>query len=365
MSGDGLGQSYRGSIALIGWAAFVVVCAGVKLASPVLVPVVLGAFIATVNFPLVFWLYRRRLPLPLSIASALLADTVMVALLSWLMVVSAAQLSDRLPIYLSRLRQLQAQASGLLHAYGVEGKLQELLEPGSVVGAMASLAGDVAVALTELLLAVTIAGFLLFRFGRASAGTASAPMTHSERVRRAVREMYRYIALKTLTSIGTGLLVGGWLALVDADLPISLGLLAFFFNYVPTLGAVVATGAGILVALLHGGPEHVALVAAGYAVINVGVGNVVEPRVMGRALGLWPLVVLVSVVFWGWLLGVVGALLSALLTQTVRLALLATPDLRAIGLLLGPAPAAVPNRASQADLVEEAMPASIRRKPSA
>jgi predicted PurR-regulated permease PerM len=140
-------------------------------------------------------------------------------------------------------------------------------------------------------------------------------------------------------------------------------LIAFLLNYIPTLGSIVAGVTAVGMALLQHEPQHAGMVALGYLVINTAIGNVFEPRVMGRALGLWPVVVLVSVVFWGWLLGVMGAVLSALLTQTLKLLLLATPDLRAIGIALGPTPIAPAMRASQADLLEEAMPPSGRAPP--
>src|SRR5690606_26582643 len=110
----------------------------------------------------------------------------------------------------------------------------------------------------------------------------------SERVRKAVREMYRYIAIKTGTSMATGLLIGAWLWLLDAELPILFGLVAFLLNYIPTLGSFIAAIPAIFVALLQNGAGHAAGVALAYVAVNIAVGNVLEPRVMGRALGLWP-----------------------------------------------------------------------------
>ncbi len=358
-----LGHAYRGTLVLIGLAAFVVVCAGVKLAAPVLIPVVLGGFIATVNIPQVFWLYRRRIPLALCVVLALLADAVALGAFSSLLVGSATQLSSRVPRYIESLRLAQQHASGMLRPLGVQTELREMLDPGAVLAWMASLAGDVAVLITNFVLALTIAGFLLLRFTRFSSGSAAGRTLRTEAVRHAVREMYRYIAIKTLTSIATGFLIGAWLWAIDADLPVLFGLVALLLNYIPTLGSIVAAGTAIGVALLQHGAQHAGMVALGYVVINPAIGNVFEPRVMGRALGLWPVVVLISVLFWGWLLGVIGAVLSALLTQTLKMVLLATPDLRAIGLALGPTPAATSVGTTPADLLEEAMPTSSRARP--
>src|SRR5690606_124369 len=204
-----------------------------------------------------------------------------------------------------------------------------------------------------------IATFLLFRFAKPTRDTGVS-MMRTQSFQHAVGEMYRYIAVKTLISMATGASIGLWHWTIDADLPVLFGLIAFLLNYIPTLGSIAAGVIATAVGLLQYGVEHALLLALGYVVVNVLFGEIIEPRVMGRALGLWPLVVLLSVVFWTWMLGMVGAVLSALLTQAVKLMLLATPDLRPVGLALGPRPASPPTRESQVDLLEEAMPQSVR-----
>src|SRR5690606_25296239 len=141
---ENFSQSHRGSFVLLSLAALVVVCAGIKLAAPILAPVVLGAYIATVNVPLVSWLYGRRVPLILTVATALLADAVMLGGFSWLLIGAVARLSGQLPLYLSRLELVEAQASEALFRLGLSIRLYEVLDPASVVGMLASLATDLA-----------------------------------------------------------------------------------------------------------------------------------------------------------------------------------------------------------------------------
>ncbi len=345
-------------------AAFVIICAGVKLAAPILVPVVLGMYIGTVNVPLVLWLYRRRVPLAATVACALAADAVVLAGFSWLLIGAVARLSLLLPVYLAHLQDVAEQASGALRGAGVAFSLFDFIDTASLVSMIASLAGDVAGVVADLVLALIIAAFLMFRFASGGRDELGTSVLRTEQFRRAVREMYRYIAIKTLVSMATGASIGLWLWGIDADLPILFGILAFLLNYIPTLGSLAAGILGTLVGLLQYGPEHAALVASGYIVVNVIFGEIVEPKVMGRALGLWPLVVLLSVVFWGWLLGIIGAVLSALLTQALKLVLLSTPDLRAVGLALGPVPRGPARRETEADLLDEAMPHSSRHPPN-
>lgn len=365
-SGVGWAETHPGSVGVIVLACFVIVCAGIKLAAPILVPMVLGAFVATVNIPLVMYLYRRRVPLVLTVVTSLVADAIALGAFSSLLVGSAAELSGRLPDYFSKLGQVEEQFSGSLSALGIQGKLVEALDPSAALQLIAALVGDIASVLWNIVLALIIAAFLLFRFinlgggGRGSNGSKSASVMGTERVRRAVREMYRYIAIKTGTSMATGLFVGLWLWLIDAELPILFGLLAFLLNYIPTLGSFVAALPAILVGLLQQGVGHAALITGAFVIINIAIGNIIEPRIMGRALGLWPSVVLLSVLFWGWMLGIVGAVLSALLTLTVKLILLSTHDLRKIGLALGPRPKTKAIHTAQEELLEEAMPQTSR-----
>lgn len=358
---DGLGrwvETHRGGSALILAAAVVVVGVGIKLAAPVLVPALLGAFVATANLPLVIALYRRGLPLVLTIGLALVVDALLLGGLSALLVVSVAELSERSAEYLASLQRAEAVASERLRGLGVEETFLRTFNPGDALGFFASLIGDIATGLWNGVLAIIIAAFLVFRMAKLSVDSGAASRTEGARLGRAVREMYRYIAIKTATSLVTGLFIGLWLLGMDADLPILFGLLAFFLCYIPTLGSIIAALAAVGLGLLQHGLGHATLIALGFAVVNIVIGNVVEPRVMGRVLGLWPLVILLSVLVWGWLLGVVGAVLSALLTLAVKLLLLATDDLRPLGLMLGPRARPAPSDHHDDVLLEETMPRS-------
>jgi len=115
------------------------------------------------------------------------------------------------------------------------------------------------------------------------------------------------------------------------------GLLAYLLNYIPTVGQIIAAVPAITLALIQLGPGQALVVAGGFGAINLAIGAV-EPRVMGQALGLSALVVLVSMVVWGWLLGPVGALVSAPLTMVIKHSLAHSEDLRWMADLLGPSP---------------------------
>ena len=350
-------MSHPGSLAIIVLACLVVLCAGVHLAAPVLIPMIIACYLAIVSVPAVVTLRARRVPVPLATLLALIVVTGVLAGLVGLVVRATAELATRWPIYQSLLLKEAQELSGWLARQGLEPSLSEFVAPTTVGALVAGLVSDVASLLWSLTLAVIIAAFLLLRFVPI-VGTSAHVV--SEPLLRAVREVNRYVIIKTATSAATGLLVGTLTWLLDADLPLLYGLLAFVLNYIPNLGSVIAAVPPVVLALLQQGFGEAVVMASGYLAINVTIGNFIEPRIMGRALGLSPLAVLLSVIFWGWLLGVTGALFSALLTLLVKLLLLATEDLRPLGRALGPRrlPGEEPALAD-ASLIDEALPQTV------
>ena len=149
--------------------------------------------------------------------------------------------------------------------------------------------------------------------------------------------MNRYIAIKTSVSVLTGLLVTTFLWILNVDFPVLWGLVALLLNFIPTIGSIIAGVPPVLLALVQLGPTEALLVVAGFFAVNTIVGNVLEPRYMGRGLGLSALVVFLSLIFWGWLLGPVGMLLSVPLTMSAKIALEASPGTLWLARLLAPA----------------------------
>ncbi|MCA9428815.1 MAG: AI-2E family transporter, partial [Candidatus Omnitrophica bacterium] len=153
----------------------------------------------------------------------------------------------------------------------------------------------------------------------------------------------RYIGIKTTVSALTGLLVWLSLVLIGVDFPVLWGILAFLLNYVPNIGSIIAAVPAVILALVQMGVGSALLVTGIFVAINMVMGNVIEPRYMGRGLGLSTLVVFLSLVFWGSMLGPVGMLLSVPLTITAKIALEANPGTAWLAHLLGPADAASSN----------------------
>ncbi len=151
-----------------------------------------------------------------------------------------------------------------------------------------------------------------------------------------LKTVHSYLVIKSMVSIATGVLITVWLTFLGVDYPVLWGLLAFLFNFVPNIGSIIAAVPAVMLATVQLGLGTAAYTALGYVVVNVVMGNVIEPRYMGKGVGLSTLVVFLSLVVWGWILGPVGMLLSVPLTMIVKLACEANPKTQWIAVLLGP-----------------------------
>jgi len=166
------------------------------------------------------------------------------------------------------------------------------------------------------------------------AALKNTPETY-ENLSQIADHVKRYLALKTLLSLTTGVLITVWLTILNVDYAIVWGLIAFLLNFVPNIGSLIAAVPAVILALLQHGPATALLTAFGYIVVNISIGNFIEPRLMGQRLGLSTLVVFLSLIFWGWVLGPLGMLLSVPLTMVVKIILQSHEDTRWIAILLG------------------------------
>ncbi|MCU7945070.1 MAG: AI-2E family transporter, partial [Candidatus Thiodiazotropha sp. (ex Cardiolucina cf. quadrata)] len=228
-----------------------------------------------------------------------------------------------------------------LSGLGVEFNAQALttyFDPAKAMGMAGKLMSSLGNVLTQAFLILITVIFMLFEanaFQEKLKNHAESPERSLARVEAITSSIKQYMVIKTSTSLLTGLLVMGWLWMMDVDYPVLWGMLAFLFNYVPNIGSIIAAVPAVLLALIQFGPEATLWTAVGYLVVNSVVGNVIEPRFMGKGLGLSPLIVFVSLVFWGWILGPVGMFLSVPLTITMKIFLDSNRDTRGLAAMLG------------------------------
>ena len=199
----------------------------------------------------------------------------------------------------------------------------------------------VASALSYVLLVVLTMIFMLFEALNFPAKLEAALGPHSQLLRYVDAigaQIVRYLEMKTLISVLTGVLLGGWTALLGVPFPLLWGLLAFALNFIPNIGSILAAISPVLLALILHGGGRAGLVAVGYLAVNIGIGNLLEPRLMGRRVGLSTLVVFLSLILWGWVWGAAGMLLSVPLTMVVKIMLENSRDLKWVAVLLSRKP---------------------------
>lgn len=332
--------------ALLLAASLVIVVAGLKVGAPILVPIALSIFLAITLMPAVSWLQRRRVP---TLAAILLVVLTTFAALGGIISIatqSVNQMRLALPRYQAQFLALQESVLGVLRQRGLElptGLDASMISPARVLdmasGALVGLAGF----MSSVALVLLISIFILLEADGFPVKIRTAlklPNLDLGRFAKIGDEVQQYLVMKTVISLATGALLGVWVWAMGLDFPIFWGLLAFLLNYVPNVGSILAAIPPVLLALVQLGPKGAVLVSAGYIVVNMVLGNMVEPNLMGRRLGLSPLVVMLSLVFWGWVWGATGMLLSVPLTMVIRIMLENTEEHRWIAVLLGPTPAA-------------------------
>lgn len=323
-------------------ACLAILAAALQQARELVVPFLLAAFVAVACEPPLAWLRARGLPNALALAVMLAGILTAAVGLGALLGASVDGFRAALPAYLAQLHEHAAGLQAWLAARGVE--LPTEPDPSFFLELVADLLSGFGGVLANVAFILLTVAFILAeslelpaRLRAALGGSRAA-----DALAGFAGGVNRYLAVKALTSLLTGALVAGWLALLGVHHAALWGLVAFLFNFIPTIGSFLAAVPAVLLALLQGGPALAALAAAGYLAVNVAVGIALENRLMGRQLGLSALVVFASLVFWGWLLGPVGMLLSIPLTVVIKLGLEANPATRPWAELLGPGTTTTP-----------------------
>jgi len=335
-------NSQRGLRFLVIAAALVIIIGGVNQAQSVLVSFLVAVFLAMLGTPPVLWLERKRVP---SFVAVLLVVGGMIVILLIIGAIVGASISSfytELPVYQARLQEQVSAFQSFWASKGVRHMDKVLLgyvNPGAVMSLTARLFAELGAALSNIVLILLTVAFILFEassFPVKLRAVLGDPLQAFPQFTRFVGDIERYMAIKTIISLATGILVGILLSVIGVDFPVLWGFLAFLLNYVPNVGSTIAAVPAVLLALIQLGIGRAAMAAAGYMAINFILDNVIETKLMGRRLGLSTLVVFLSLIFWGSLLGPVGMVLCIPLTMTLKFACQNNEGTRWIAVLLAP-----------------------------
>jgi predicted PurR-regulated permease PerM len=325
-------------------AAVVIIIVGIHQAQQVLAMLLASVFLAVIGTPQVHWLERKRIPSAAAVLIVIAGMLVILLMCGVLVGTSIKSLSDALPFYYARLQQHALALTKLLAGFGVAVHSKDLLAHvnpevvnkwivGSFAGASSVVSASVVVLLTVSFILFEASSFPIKL--RAALGD---PRAHFPRFIKLVDDVKRYVVIQTAISLTAGVLIGTWLAIFGVDFAVLFGLLTFLLNFIPNVGSVIALIPIAFLTLIQFGAGRAALVSAGYVVVVFLLGNVVQPRLMGQKLGLSTLVVFLSLLFWGSLLGLIGMVLCVPFTMALKFSLECNEDTRWIATLLGRAP---------------------------
>lgn len=340
----------NGLIVLVTLASAVVVIAGLQAARDVIVPVVLASFLAVVSYPITHLLKTKcRFPHWLAVTVTVFADFGFLTGLVFLMNYLTSSVTT---VFLGKYNTMFQQKYGELVAFlkenGWDGEaqrlmsgLQELLSGQRMMELTTSLMSRAASMITVTTIVLILMTFFLGEaplFKRNLAKLSSEEDSGLGKFTNAVIGIQKYLIIKTLISFITGVLAWALCLAVGVDLPLFWAILAFILNFIPTFGSIVAAIPPMLLAWLMQGSSEMVVIGIGYLAINVTLGNLVEPMLMGRQFGIATCVVLLSVIFWGWIWGPIGMLLAVPISMLVKLALESSKDLRWIAQLIDDPP---------------------------
>ena len=346
MSESRSGFSGAGLQFLVAAACLVVIVAGLRAAAPLVLPFLVAVFLAVVSVPLIGQFQRWRVPRPLAVLGTVLLAVGAIGVLALVVGRSVNDFGAAAPRYQARLQALIDSGLVLGADLGLpieDWSTLELLPFGSIFDLLGGTLGAITSFASNTFLVLLTVSFILIEAAGFSAKLREAFGAHVQfgQLERMMQQVQRYLAIKSAVSAATGVLLGLWVAAFGLDFALLWGLVAFILNFIPTLGSIIAAVPAVLLAIVQFDLARAGVIALGYVGINVIFGNVVEPLLMGRRLGLSALVVFVSLVFWGWVWGPVGMLFSVPLTMSIKIALENTRDFRWVAVMLDANPRAL------------------------
>ncbi len=323
-------------------AAMIVIIAGVIMAESIITMLLLAFFISVIGAHLVAWFDQKKVPHVLSVIIVMVGMLSIIIGLSGIIGGSISSFTSHLGKYEDRLTGIISSASQEFSHLGFSfstQKLTEMFDPVKILDITATTLGQLGNVMSNTTLIFFIVLFVLLEmksislkskiFGASSTGKT---MKNISRIEKSVRH---YLVIKTIVSLLTGVLVGIWLSIIGVEYAILWALIAFLLNYIPNIGSVIAAIPAMLFTWIQLGFIPMIWVMAGYLAVNLFIGYFVEPRVMGRGMGLSTLVVFLSLIIWGYILGIVGMFLSVPLTMTLKIILEYNESTKPLAAMLG------------------------------
>ncbi|WP_290919636.1 AI-2E family transporter [Halodesulfovibrio sp.] len=329
-------------------ACILIILFATRYAQGIVIPFLLSMFITIVVTVPVGWLRKCGLSHFLAVVTVVIIALFLEVGVALFLGKSATQFSQAIPKYQEQLSGVMSSVDIWMKNHNIDlldSGISEVLNPNVVLSFANSFITGLGRVLSNVALIMFTVFFMLLESHYLPLKLQSIDKAEKssllEKCSFILESTKQYISLKALTSLATGLFITVGLTIVGLDFAPLWGFLAFLLNFIPNIGSVIAAAPAVLLAGLQLGSFEVVSVIAIYLTVNIVIGNMVEPALMGQRVGLSTLAVFLSLIFWGWLLGPVGMLLSVPLTMTIKYGAEAYTQTRWIAVLLGSAPSEV------------------------
>ncbi len=341
--------------------------------APILKPFFVALFLSYLIYPVIEYLVQKRVPRFLAYPIVFLLIFGIFYVLGVIITVQVNEFMQNLDIYKLRLTDIFTQFTAVLQKYsilerfGLDStlidfkeyspleKLEELvlskLDLSKVTGYIGTSLGSFLDIVANLLIMAFFMIFLLLEFERLPARIKYAYGDEADFILGVIDEVDRsvrkYLVVKTMVSLVTGIVYTIILWIAGVDFFLLWGLTAFLLNYIPYIGSYIATAFPVIVALILISPLSALVILIILLSVQIVMGNIVEPKLLGRELNLSPVVVLISLAFWGWLWGLVGMFLSIPITATIKIIMEHIPGTKNVARLMSDVVEAPPERKSE------------------
>ncbi|MCT4534900.1 AI-2E family transporter [Halodesulfovibrio sp.] len=316
-----------------------------RSAQSIVIPLLLSIFIAIIITVPIDFLRRGGLSTFFSVGIVIIVTLFFEAGTALLLGKTISQFSRSLPEYQSQVSGMVSRTIEWLNSHGIDmsdSGISDTLNPDLVLSFANSFISGLGSALSNITLIMFTVLFMLIEARNLPLKIQAIDNNNGgellDKYRYVIKSTKQYISIKALTSIATGILITVGLSIVGLNFASLWGFLAFALNFIPNIGSIIAAAPAVLLAGLQFGAVEVFAVISIYLIVNIVIGNMVEPAILGNRVGLSTLTVFLSLLFWGWLLGSAGMLLSIPLTMVIKYGAEAHPQTRWLAILLAPAP---------------------------
>jgi AI-2 transport protein TqsA len=345
----------------VNMAAFIIIIAGVIYAKSIITPFLLALFISIICAQPISWLVKKRIPKGIALIIVVLGMVILFSGFAFLIGGTLSSFSGNLSKYESTLTTMSNSFINSLNEKGFNiqpEQVTNLIQPAKILEYTATALNTLINMMGNTFIIFLIILFILMEFGSFSI-KARAIRNESDKsisyISTILQNIRQYLAIKTLLCLATGVLIYIALLIIGVDYPLLWALIAGLMNYIPNIGSIIATLPTVLFALIELGLGGALWTLGASMLIHNILGNFIEPRIMGRGLGLSTLVVFLSLLFWGFVLGMVGMFLSVPITMTIKIILEQNEKTKWIAILLG-TPAEANTYLENKELTENSSP---------